>query len=138
MARTTADAVQGILAPSNYDGATDLEPFIETATVVVDQVVECATRKGLTLSDALLERVECYLAAHFYGHSDQFYQSRSTQGASGSFQGQTQMGFEGSQYGQTAIRLDTSGCLSAINRGARAGMKWLGTLARNVTRTGGY
>jgi len=135
--RTTDSAVQRILGP-NYDGTTDLEEVIATATVIIDLAVQCAARKGITLTTAQLERMEAYVAAHLYGHGDQFYQSRSTQGASGSFQGQTsQLGLEGSQYGQTAIRLDTSGCLNAIQNKARAGMTWLGTKASNITRTGG-
>lgn len=135
--RTTAPAVQSALGP-NYDGQQDLEENILTASVLVDELVRCSTAKGLTLSDELLERIECYLAAHFYGHGDQFYQSRSTQGASGSFQGQTAMGLESTQYGQTALRLDISGCLMGFNKGARARAVWLGTRHRDVNRTGGY
>ena len=138
MSRTTPEAVQQILAPLNYDGTTDLQPFVDTATVFVDLVITCAANKGITLTTAQLERIEAYLSAHFYGHSDQFYQSRSTQGASGSFQGRTDLGLQGSQYGQTAVRLDTSGCLNGIDKGGRASLKWLGTANRNVTRVGGY
>lgn len=135
--RTTASAVQQILGP-NYDGTTDLEQVMTTANVFVDLVAACATRKGRTLTTAQLERIEAYLSAHFYGHGDQFYSSRSTQGASGSFQGNTgQIGIEGSQYGQTALRLDTSGCLNGLNNKARVGIFWAGTKASNVTRTGG-
>lgn len=140
MARTTEDTVQRILGP-NYDGASDLLEVIATASMFVDLIVACNTRKGgLALEDTQLERIEAYIACHLYGHSDQFYQSRSTQGASGSFQGQTsQLGLEGSQYGQTALRLDTTGCLSVINNPSRkVGMRWLGTAARNITRVGGY
>lgn len=139
VARTTDGAVQSLLGP-NYDGVTDLLEVITTASVFVDLVVACNTRKGgLALGDTQLERIEAYVACHLYGHGDQFYQSRSTQGASGSFQGQTsQLGLEGSQYGQTALRLDTSGCLNAINNKSRAGMTWLGTSHRNITRVGGY
>lgn len=140
MARTTEDAVQRLLGP-NYDGASDLLEPITTASMFVDLIVACNTRKGgLALGDTQLERIEAYIACHLYGHGDQFYQSRSTQGASGSFQGQTgQLGLEGSQYGQTALRLDTSGCLSVINNPSRkVGMTWLGTAAQNVNRVGGY
>jgi len=135
--RTTDSVVQKILGP-NYDGTTDLEEVMTTASVFIDLVVQCAARKSVTLTSTQLERMEAYVAAHLYGHGDQFYQSRSTQGASGSFQGSTsQIGLEGSQYGQTALRLDTSGCLNALHNKARVGMTWLGTKATNVTRIGG-
>lgn len=123
--RTTSSAVEGILL-RNYDGESSLTPAMQTATILIDRVITCATRKGVTISDEEAEILERYLAAHYYGHGDQFYSSKSTSGASGSFQGQTGMGLEASQYGQTALALDPSGCLRAINKGATVGMVWLG------------
>ena len=111
--RTTAVAVQGILL-KDYDGISDLTPFIATATQVVDRASDLADDADVTLSSALLEMMERWLAAHFYACADKPYQSRSTRGASASFAGKTDMYFEATLYGQMAMRLDTSGSLQAI------------------------
>ena len=125
MARTVPSAVQKILGP-NYAAGADLSPFIETASAVVDGVVECAAEDDITLSSTLLEIIERWLSAHFYHCSDPVYQSRSTEGASGQFQGQSGMGYDGSRYGQMAMRIDTSGCLRASDKGATGQFIWLG------------
>lgn len=122
MARTTVEAVIALLTPGNdYDTINEpnLTPFVDTASAVVDDVVQCITNRGLTLSEARRELLERWLAAHFYQQSDQAYASRSTLRASGQFQGQTGMFLENTKYGQTALTLDTSGCLSRIANGAR-------------------
>lgn len=122
MARTTDVLVKKVLAPGrDYDTVNNpsLQPFIEAASSVVDDVVTCATRKGKTLTSTKLELIERWLAAHLYQMSDEGYTSRSTMSASGSFQGQTGMYLEATMYGQTAITLDPTGCLVAIAKGAR-------------------
>lgn len=137
MARTTSDNVKAILLPGrDYDtaNAPSLAPFIDTASAIVDDVVTCLTRKGLTLSATRLELIERWLAAHVYQQSDQGYASRSTEGASASFQGQTAMYLEGTKYGQMALSLETNGCLAAIASGkgnARARGFWLGKTRSN-------
>lgn len=130
MARTNAAAVQGILL-KDYDeeNAPSLDPFIATATVVVDRVDDRATDNGLTLTSTELELIERWLAAHFYAVSDKPYQSKSTEGASASFAGQTRMYFAATLYGQMAISIDRSGTLFAM--GSESGRKsaravWLG------------
>lgn len=132
MSRTNATAVAKVLmddyGPRLSGDNPDLDPFIETASSIVDDVVECATAKGKTLTAAKLELIERWLAAHFYAVSDKPYTSRSTVDASGSFAGQTAMYFESTLYGQHAMRLDPSGCLDAIGgkERKRAGGSWLG------------
>ena len=124
--RTSAEAVKGILA-DNYDTAIDLVPFIRTANILASQVAACATTRGSSLATAVLTEIETYLAAHFYGHGDQFYESRQTANARGTFRGQTAMSLDASLYGQTAKMLDTSGCLTALSKGSRkATSAWLG------------
>lgn len=109
------------------DGTTpSLTPFIDTAAAIVDRVEACAILKSKTLTATELELVERWLAAHFYAVSDKPYASRSTSGASGSFHGQTGMYLEATLYGQTAMRVDYSGCLAALNKRATAGAMWLG------------
>ena len=129
MARTTSTLVRAILdTGGDYDTQElpSLTPFIDTASAIVDRVEACAIAKGLTLSSTELELIERWLSAHCYGQSDQPYSSRSTAGASGSFQGQTAMRFEGTKYGQMALSLDYSGCLDAIGKRQFASAFWLG------------
>ena len=127
MARTTTLLVQGILV-GDYDGSTDLTPYIDTASLFVDEVEECAINKGRPLSAAKLEMIERWLAAHFYGQSDKPLTQKSTQDASATFAGQTGMYLESTLYGQTASRLDPSGCLQAIAGNERkvASLFWAG------------
>lgn len=124
--RTTPLKVQSILV-GHYDGTSSLVPFIETASLMVNKIVTCMAGKSLTAHDSdTLEMIERYLAAHFYTHSDKVTQSESKGKASGSYQGQTGKGLESSDYGQTALILDDSGCLKSIAMGARVGLIWLG------------
>lgn len=127
MSRTVPSAVQAILGP-NYDTRNNpsLTPFIDAASAMVDDVVDCAAEEGTTLTAAKLELIERWLAAHFYHCSDPTYSSRSTEGASGSFMGQGTQGIEGSRYGQMALRLDPSGCLRATEKGSNGQFIWLG------------
>ena len=111
----------------NNGKGISLEPFIKTATVIVDRVVTMAGRKGITLSAAELERIECLLAAHFYCLTDALYTQRSTQSASGGFQrAQPDKGFCSTDYGQQAVAMDYSYCLANLNSQQRAGFGWLG------------
>jgi hypothetical protein len=125
--RTTHEEVVQLLGV-NYNAVakTDLSVFIETANLLTTEVVTCATSRGKTLSSELLKKIEGWLAAHFYGCSDQFYSSKKTGDAQGTFQGQTEMHLKSTQYGQNAITLDISGCLASFSKGTRAGVVWLG------------
>lgn len=132
MARTDADAVKDILR-GNYDSSAcpSLVPVIRTANVLADRIADKSV-PGCTLTSELLAEIECYLAAHFYGHNDQFLQSKTTEGASGSFMGQTAMFFSSSQYGQTAMLLDCTGLLAELEQQAKGGARrvgatWIGT-----------
>lgn len=125
--RTDLPTVQSILGNFYRDGVSpSLQPFINTATLLVDRVVACAADKGFVLTTEEQAQIEAYLAAHFFGHAQQFFTSKSTVSASGSFQGQFAMSLDASQYGQTAKMLDPSGCLAALSKGNRASMTWLG------------
>ena len=138
-ARTNADLVKKVLGdnygPNVAGDLPDLTPFIRTASAMMDQVVAGANRKGGVYAaayaesgiDSLQEIVERWLAGHYYAHADQLYQSRNTQGASGSFQvGQLTSGLGSTQYGMAAMDLDFSGVLKNINKQQRVGFAWLG------------
>jgi hypothetical protein len=85
-----------------------------------------ATAKGKTLTTGELELIERWLSGHFYAMLDQTLSSKSTNGASGSFHGQTGMRFEATKYGQTAMGLDYSGSLEALQKRQVASCSWMG------------
>ena len=138
MARTTSTLVIGILG-RDYDSQPEvgsppsLTPYIDTASALVDDVVANAAALGLpALAVGRLELIERWLSAHYYQQSDQGFQSKSTDGASASFKGQTSKGLNGTQYGQSAITLDTTKYLQKIaaevdgNQAKTATLLWLG------------
>lgn len=132
--RTSAAAVEGVLsAGEDYDTVLrpSLVPYIETANVLVDEVIDHAAAKGEALTAKRAELLERWLAAHFYCSSDQPYKQRSTLRAQGTFQGQTGMYLEATKYGQAALLLDTTGSLSTITGTSSVikrtvGLDWLG------------
>lgn len=113
-----------------YDAevSPSLTPFIETASSMVDDLVECAAEKGITLSDTKLELIERWLSAHFYSQSDKPYTESETLDARAKYNGQTKMYLESTLYGQTAVKLDPTGCLAAIAGGEDKSAKviWMG------------
>lgn len=122
MQRTTVQLVKALLL-DNYGALRDrtlpsLQPFIDTATVIIDRVATCAVSRGKTLTTTELELIERWLACHYYTKSDPLYTSRSTEGASGSF---VQRSFL-----DGATDLDFSGCLKAIMSGRKARVSWGG------------
>lgn len=119
MARTDSTAVQGILSSNhNYDGTTDLTPFIDTANNVVTQLATLASSNGRTLADATLELIERWLSAYYYCIMDPLYVSKSTGGASGSWDPRS--------YRKPAEDLDSSGFLKSILDGVRTQIFWAG------------
>lgn len=125
--RTTEDAVRAIIDNTT---AIDMNPFIRIANRLVSKVDAYDTGSMLDAGD--LQELETWLAAHFYAHRDQLLQNKSTSGASGGFQGQTGMYLASTQYGQTALMLDVTGYLSALQQMAQNGRKvaqmiWLGS-----------
>ncbi len=121
-ARTTSTVVQNILG-DNYDGSTDVAPFIATATAVVDWLVTKDSSSVLTAT--LNERIEAYLAAHYYAHHDQLYDSKNTGKSSAKYQGQYGQGFRSTRYGQSALELDVSGNLTTMGK-RPAKVAWMG------------
>ena len=118
MPRTDVTAVQTLLG-RNYNGSADLQQFIDTATVIVDRVVAKAAGPlfNTPLLDTEAELIERYLAAHFYCVQDPLYVSKSTAGASGSFQrAPSTDDFTSSEYGRGAVRSDPSGVLVSLGK----------------------
>jgi len=128
MARVTADEVGAIIdIIDDGDDGTDIEPFISTASSLVDEVCVPAG-----YDDNRLNLIELWLAAHFYAVKDPRFQSQGIGGASGSYQGQTGMQLESTTYGQQAMILDTKGGLALLNHATQSGKRgsvgitWLG------------
>ena len=127
--RTSEKAVRKIV---NTSTDYSLTPFIETAHIVVDRIESNDSDGVMTAGE--LEVVERWLSAHFYSIQDQMLSARSTEGASGTFQGTTAMYLESTTYGQQAILLDETGYLENLNKKAKAetasrataSMVWLG------------
>ena len=141
MSRTSPDAVANLLRDytqipgGNYDGVTDLQQHCDVASALVDWLQNKdhnARHDPDQLSDTMLELIERNLAAHNYLQADPMFQSKSTGGASGSFQGQTGTGLDGTKFGQQALRLDVTNWLARRELEAKTGMKrvasalWLG------------
>jgi hypothetical protein len=128
MSRTSSTAVKAVLAAGgdyNTRSNPDLAPYIEIASAWVDDLVAYAAANGLDSPGATRqELIERWLAAHAYKSSHQAYASKTTDGASASFQGKTGMYFEGTKYGQNAIWLDGTGYLSGGP--TTADVEWLG------------
>lgn len=128
--RTTAGEVSELLG-DDYGPRADgtlpsLTIHMRSAHALLARVITCAANKGITLSAEELVLLETWLSAHYYVMNDQNYTSKSTGGASGSFQGQTGKFFEASKYGQTAIKLDPSGCIENMQNSQIARMGWVG------------
>lgn len=128
--RTTAPEVKDLLG-DDYGLRADGTPpsltiHMRSANALLARVITCAARKGITITDEELYLLETWLSAHYYTQNDPTYTSKSTAGASGSFQGQTGKFFEASRYGQTAIKLDPSGCIENIQGSQTARMGWVG------------
>lgn len=120
--RTTQSAVEAILG-DNYDASTDLSPFISTAVAITDKLVALDTENYLTTS--LKERIEAYLAAHYYQHHDQNVTAKTVGKSSDKYSGEYGMGFKSTRYGQTALELDLTGQLATIGK-RKPKVKWLG------------
>lgn len=127
--RTNADDVKAVMtAGRDYDTRRNpsLTPYVAAASSVVDRLVALAAERGLTITSEQATLVETWLAAHAHCMSDQTYSSRSTQGASGSFHGQTGMYLDATKYGQMAKMLDPTGLLAKVAAGRTASADWGG------------
>lgn len=124
--RTNPDAVQAVLR-QDWDGSTDLQPFIDTASNIVDAVSSCSALKNKQLTNTTLELIERWLSAHMYVMTDQVEASKSAGKGSATWQGQTGMALDASKYGQMAKMVDVSGCLTNIEKRQFAGFSWLGS-----------
>lgn len=119
--RSKAVDVKALLG-FNYDHRRnpDLTPFIQSASLIVDQLV--TDTPGQSWTAKLLELIERWLSAHVYTTMDPLYTSRSTMGSSGS------MTRTGEDYKNMAIMLDPTRKLAGILdiNTREVSMTWLG------------
>ena len=114
--RTTVDKVTAILeVDADRDEDVVLE-FIDNANVFVT-----ATLTGKGLSDAVLAKIEQWVAAHMIVTTiERQAKQEAAGGASITYVGEWGAGLMSTSYGQTAVALDTSLTLSAIAKGKMA------------------
>jgi hypothetical protein len=132
MPLTTVIAVQGII---EHDTEIPLDPFIETASMIVDRVlVPVKDDDGsLYYNNTQLEVIERWLAAHFYAVRDPRTAFEGVGKVQASFESKVGLNLNNTRYGQAALGLDTSGTLAALQKQAEEGGKlkpqvvWLGT-----------
>jgi hypothetical protein len=114
--RITADQLRQVV---ETDADLDVTVFVNTANVLASKlaVVDASGLGGVggagLLDSDLLTQIELMLR-------DQAYTSKSTGGASGSFQVGSGNGLAETMYGRQALALDITGWLARINRGVTA------------------
>lgn len=117
MARTTIARIQGVLG-TNYDGSTSLTPYLDSATSIVDRLVELAGEKGLTITSTQAELVERWLGAYYYTVMDPLYLEKETGKAKGKWAERS--------YRDMAEQLDPTGLLCKILAKKLIEVTWLG------------
>lgn len=111
--RTTDSAVGAII---DITSGTDITPFIEAASAVVDD--HCAP---LAYGATRLELIERWLAAHFFAVYDGQIASEKADEVSQAFQYDVGKYLEFTKYGQMAIILDNLGGLAAWQAAIESG-----------------
>lgn len=110
MARVTATKVKEVVNTNIADDVINRN-HIATATTMVDEHLV-----GVGLSDALLEKIELYLAAHFVALTEEGGSlTRNKLGdADTSYANIYSQGLNSTRFGQQALSIDSSGTLSRV------------------------
>src|SRR5690554_748452 len=111
MFRVLEDELRQIL--NIPDCSKSLAIFLKAAHNLVNYIDKQCNSEGLLDKEALKD-IELFLAAHFYTNYDKQYQEKRTEHAAAVFQGTTGMLLESSDYGQSAMLLDVTGCLAKL------------------------
>lgn len=110
MARTTDDRV-ALLIQYDRTFITDLQPFIDDASLIIDNVVAIAPLPA----DNILELVERYLAAHLVMVTSGQVSMEKVRSLQVQYGTLLDKGFAITHWGTTAMMLDTTGRLAAFN-----------------------
>ena len=98
------------------DSALDYQPFIATASLVVDETLAVLG----TVSAIRLQLIELWLSAHFVAIRDPLFTDIRTGQESLKLQvAKPGDGFEATSYGQQAVRLDPTGTLKQLGEGVQ-------------------
>jgi len=122
--RVTEDEVKKII---DWDGSTDIEPFITAANQIVNQV---CLDSGY--SDDLLKEIERWLSGHAYVMTDQTPSETKAGEATEKYQYKIGLFLKQSKQGQMAMLLDTDGNLAQLSQQLEDGenpsitVSWLG------------
>lgn len=109
--RTTEEAVKLII---EYDTnlIPDLTPFIASASLLVDTVVDIAPAP----SDAILELVERYCCAHLIATTDPRIAAEQVKSLQATYQHRLTDGLGNTHFGTLAQLFDTTGRLARWNK----------------------
>lgn len=110
MAYTTSALVEGIIEVAS---AISLTPFIEAANILVVKYCDGADDD---YTDDETEKIETWLAAHFYTVRDMRAEQEKAGPVSEKYQSKVDLGLSTSHYGQMAMTLDYQGGLAALNQ----------------------
>ena len=126
--RTTEDRV-ALLIQYDRTFITDLQPFIDDASLIVDNVIAVAPLPAA----ALLEVVERYLAAHLVMVTSGQISMEKVRSIQVQYGTLLDKGFAITHWGTTAMMLDTTGRLAALNSRLLSGggvkqFFWAGTV----------
>ena len=120
MARTTADNIKAVVEvdPEIITVDADLDPFIATATAIVDAVCLDSDYDATTL-----ELIERWLAGHCYRIRDSAFVAESVNalgrgGISANYLAKADLGLNQTREGQMALIVDTAGNLANLNAAA--------------------
>lgn len=123
--RTTATAVKKIIETNSSIVVidADLDPFIETANNLVDQCCTGDAGPATAYSDATLELIERWLAAHFYAIRDTRRSKEVADEVSESYMYRLGLNLNVTLWGQQALAIDTNGGLADVSKRAEEGNK---------------
>jgi len=112
MARVTSDEVKAIIEIRDTTlAASDLSPFIDTASILVDTHL-----LDSDLSDSLLKAIELWLSGHFVKIRDKETSREELGTAREYYDYMTRMGLSATKEGQQAMMLDSTGSLARYNK----------------------
>ena len=125
MARTTRTYIATIIELDATIVPDDvaMEPFILTANELVTEVCTGDNGPATAYTDARLELIERWLAAHFYAIRDPRVTSEGAGGVNASYESRVDLGFNLTRYGQMAMMLDSNGGLAKLNEDVKKGGK---------------
>lgn len=108
--RTTVDDVRVIMETSLLDAV--ITKYIVISNHIVDEYLLAAS-----LSDTILEEIECWLTAHLIAYTkDRTTETEKLGEAAVKYTGKFDKGLQGTPYGQMVLVLDSSGILASTGK----------------------